>query len=289
MDDFGSLSQDDTVPHVDVSLEGNTADLLDSSTTPRAYSENMLEDLTLPLDPVSKLCLDGYNLSLVSADMETRTFIEVYPKCLDFQKQFEALSQYTGDVRHPTFPDFSFRNGVLHFLTNVQLNLPCKKLSPTYVGPFTIKSFLGDDAIYSKVTDQFRLVNPRVNIAYPWPYRLRTSDIGPAPVSLSSKPVSLEPDGSGWYQIEENFDHRGPTTNNGECLVRLKDFDTNHDTWIRCPSVTPLALCSYEEFLSAHVEYFQRITDHTRHKTDVSRDLASKRYLDSSRYNIRDV
>ncbi len=56
MDDFGSLSQDDPVPHVDVSLKGNGADLLDSSTTPRAYSENVFEDLTLPLDPVSKLC-----------------------------------------------------------------------------------------------------------------------------------------------------------------------------------------------------------------------------------------
>ncbi len=54
MYDFGSLSQDETVPHVDVSLKGNGADLLDSSTTPRAYSENVLEDLTLPLDPVSK-------------------------------------------------------------------------------------------------------------------------------------------------------------------------------------------------------------------------------------------
>ncbi len=55
MYDFGSLSQDETVPHVDVSLKGNGADLLDSSTTQRAYSENVLEDLTLPLDPVSKL------------------------------------------------------------------------------------------------------------------------------------------------------------------------------------------------------------------------------------------
>jgi hypothetical protein len=50
MHDFGSLSQDETVPHVDVSLKGNGADLLDSSTTPRAYSENVLEDLTLRLD-----------------------------------------------------------------------------------------------------------------------------------------------------------------------------------------------------------------------------------------------
>ena len=120
MDDFGSLSQDDTVPHVDVSFDGNGDDLLNSSTTPQAYSENVLEDLTLPLDPVSKLCLDGYDLSFVSADLEARTFIEAYPKCSDFQKQFETLSQHTGDVRHPTFPDFAIRNGVLHFLDGVR-------------------------------------------------------------------------------------------------------------------------------------------------------------------------
>jgi hypothetical protein len=88
------------------------------------------------------------------------------------------------------------------------------------VGPFTIKSVLGDDAVYSKVTDQFRLVNPRVNIAYLRSYRLHTPDIGPPPARLSTEPVSVEPDGSGWYQIEEILDHRGPATNNGECLVR---------------------------------------------------------------------
>jgi hypothetical protein len=81
MHDFGSLSQDETVPHVDISLKGNGGDLLDFSTTPRAYSENVLEDLTLPLDPVSKLCLDGYDLSLVSSNVVTHTFIETYPKC----------------------------------------------------------------------------------------------------------------------------------------------------------------------------------------------------------------
>jgi hypothetical protein len=65
-----------------------------------------------------------------------------------FQKQFETLSQHTGDVRHPPFLDFSFRNGVIHFLKYVQLNLPFKKFSPTYMGPFTIKSLPGDDNVY---------------------------------------------------------------------------------------------------------------------------------------------
>ncbi len=68
-------------------------------------------------------------------------------------------------------------------------------------------------------------MNPRVKIANLRPYRLRTPDIGPSLECLSTIPVSEEPDGSAWYQIEEILDHRGPATKNGECLVHWKDFD----------------------------------------------------------------
>jgi hypothetical protein len=136
---------------------------------------------------------------------------------------------------------------VLLSTKNVLLNLACKKMSPTYVGPFTIKALLGDNAVNLNLTDRFRLLNSRVNIAYLRPYRLRTSDIGPPPARHSAKPVSVVPDGSGWYQIEEILDHRGSAGPNGECLVRWKDFDASHDSWIRRHSVTPLALRAYEE------------------------------------------
>jgi hypothetical protein len=128
-----------------VSLNGNGADLLDSSTTPRAYSENVLEDLTLPLDPVSKLCLDGYDLSLVSTDVEARTFIEAYSKC----SSKSSLSHFHSIPGMFVILRFRiFLSGMMHFLKYVQLNLPCKKFSLTYVGPFTIKSLPGDDAVY---------------------------------------------------------------------------------------------------------------------------------------------
>ena len=139
------------------------------------------------------------------------------------------------------------------------------------MGPFTIQSLLGDNAVSLNLTDRFRLLNPRVNIAYLRPYRLRTSDIGPPPARLSAKPVSVEPDGSGWYQIEEILDHRGSAGPNGECLVRWKDFDASHDSWIRRHSVTPLALRSYEEFLTAHAEASKRLADRTHHKSDMTR------------------
>jgi hypothetical protein len=50
-----------------------------------------------------------------------RTCLKIfYPKCSDFQKQFETLSQHTGHARHPTFRDFSVRHGVLYLLDGMR-------------------------------------------------------------------------------------------------------------------------------------------------------------------------
>jgi hypothetical protein len=43
-------------------------------------------------------------------------------------------------------------DGVLFSTRNGQLNLPCTKLSPTYVGPFTIRSLLGDNSVINLFT-----------------------------------------------------------------------------------------------------------------------------------------
>ena len=96
---------------------------------------------------------------------------------------------------------------------------------------------------------------PKVNIEYLRPYRLRTPDIGPPPKSLSAKPVEVEVDGSSWYQVEDILDHRGSPGPMCDCLVRWKDFDVSHDSWVRCNSLTPLALQAYEQFLTEHVQF----------------------------------
>jgi hypothetical protein len=38
---------------------------------------------------------------------------------------------------------------------NVDLNLPCKKLSPAFVGPFTIRSCLGTNAVRLNYSERF--------------------------------------------------------------------------------------------------------------------------------------
>ncbi len=78
------------------------------------------------------------------------------------------------------------------------------------------------------------------------PYRLRTPDIGPPPRSLSAKTVEVELDGSSWYQVEDILPHRGKTGPMCECLVRWKDFDVSHDSWVRRTLLTPITLQVYD-------------------------------------------
>ncbi len=146
-------------------------------------------------------------------------------------------------------------DSVLLSTKHVNLSLSCKKLSPAFIGPFTIRSLLGTNAVRRNYSERFQLLNPTVNIAYLRPYRLHTSEIGPPQKSLSAKSVEVELDGSSWYQVEDILDHRGKAGPMCECLVRWKDFDVSHDSWVSRKLLTPLALQAYEQFLTEHVRF----------------------------------
>jgi hypothetical protein len=141
------------------------------------------------------------------------------------------------DSLHRMTDDFRIRNAnlakpnpykagdyVLISTNHVNLSLTCKKLSPFFIGSFTIRSFLGTNVVCLNYSERFQLLNPTVNIAYLRPYRLRTCDIGPPPKSLSDKPVEVELDGSSWYLVEDILDHRGK--------------------WVRCVSVSSVGKIS---------------------------------------------
>ncbi len=107
----------------------------------------------------------------------------------------DSLYRMTNDFRirnvslakpHP----YKAGDSVLLSTKHVNLSVPCKKLSPAFIGSFTIRSLLGTNAV--RLKERFQLLNPTVNIAYLRPYRLRTPDIGPPPKSLSAKPVEVE-------------------------------------------------------------------------------------------------
>ena len=109
------------------------------------------------------------------------------------------------------------------------MKLPCRKLSPTFFGPFRIKHLRGANAVFLEFTDRWKHLNPIINIEYLRPYSFRTEDVGPGPQSLSVKPITVEPDGSSWYQVVEILDHNGPSGPKCRCLVRWEGFDATHD------------------------------------------------------------
>ena len=149
----------------------------------------------------------------------------------------------------------SFKVGhqVLMSSENLKLKLPCRKLSPRFVGPFTITELKGTNAVRLELTGRFSLVRDIVNIEYLRPYRLRPEKIGPPPSRLDLKPIDVEP-GFEWYDIEEIIGHQGRPGHKQKFLVRWKDCDASMDSWVEKPGITSEALMAYERFLRTHAE-----------------------------------
>ena len=61
-----------------------------------------------------------------------------------------------------------------------------------------------------------------------------------------------------------------------ECLVRWKDFDVSHDSWVKRKFLTPLALQAYEQFLTEHVRFCEERSENSNLKsTNSNRKLKS--------------
>ena len=133
---------------------------------------------------------------------------------------------------------------------NLKLKLSCRKLSPTFIGPFRIQQLRGPNTVVLEFTDRWKHLNHVVNIEYLRPYSLHTATVGTGPKSLSVKPISVEPDDSSWYQIAEILDHNGPSGPKCRCLVCWEGFDAIHDRWILRKHVTLEVIIAYEQLLT---------------------------------------
>jgi hypothetical protein len=157
-------------------------------------------------------------------------------------------------------------DSVLISTKHINLSLPYKKLSPAFVGPFIIRDLHGTNTVTLDYSDRFQLLNPKVNNKYLRPYRLRTPDIGSPPTFLSAQPVEVDIDDSSWYQVEDILDRWDRTGPLCECLVRWKDFDVSHDSWVQSKFLTPLVFQPYERFLIEHVQVCEDLTKNSKFK-----------------------
>jgi hypothetical protein len=139
---------------------------------------------------------------------------------------------------------------VLLSTKNLKLKLPCRKLSPAFIGPFRIQQLRGSNAVILDFTGRWRHLDTVVNIEYLRPYSLHSDMVGPGPQSSSVKAISVEADGSSWYQIAEILDHNGPSGPKCRCLVHWEGFDATHDVWILRKHVALEAITTYEQILT---------------------------------------
>ena len=144
-------------------------------------------------------------------------------------------------------------DSVLLSTEHVALKLPCRKLSPKFVGPFEVMELLGPNSVKIKTAGRFKNLTNVINVEYLRPYRLRSENVGPPPHHLSIKPIDVEPEGE-WYQIADILAHRGRAGPRQQCLVRWEGFDATHDSWVPRSDITPIALIAYEKFLKEHAK-----------------------------------
>ena len=147
--------------------------------------------------------MSPFILSYAQSPRAPWQFLETYVALDEFvpAETFEAqkgsgaqLASYLGldvinnvrearDSLHRMADDFRIRNArlakphsykvgdfVLLSTKNINLRLPCKKFSPAFVGPFSIRAVLGTNAVQLNYSERFQLLSPTVNLVYLRPY-----------------------------------------------------------------------------------------------------------------------
>jgi hypothetical protein len=87
--------------------------------------------------------------------------------------------------------------------------------------------------------------------------------------------------------VEDILDHRGSPGPKCECLVRWKDFDASHDSWIPRKFLTPLALQAYERLLTEHVQVCEDRAKNSKLKSSLQHLKSARERLSSFTGNGR--
>jgi hypothetical protein len=125
---------------------GHSPFILSSTQSPRVpwqFLDSMLPDDVPMVD-------DSHPTKLSGTQMASSLGLDIINNVCETLDTLHLMSnEFRVRNTHLAKPhSYKVGDTVLLSTENVELNLPCKKFSPTYVGPFTIKSLLGDDTVY---------------------------------------------------------------------------------------------------------------------------------------------
>ena len=103
-------------------------------------------------------------------------------------------------------------DSVLLSSKNLSVRGACRKLSPKFVGPFTIIAAQGINNVVLERSSRFQYIDPVVNIERLRPYRASPVQEGELPDAITSGPVPImdDPRIGSWLEVEDVLAHVSP-------------------------------------------------------------------------------
>lgn len=135
----------------------------------------------------------------------------------------------TAFYQNQNYRPHQFKAGdmVLLKTTNLKLQLPSRKLSPLFIGPFEIERMKGPNAVHLKFSKRLQQVCPVQNVEYLRPYHPRNPHMGafcPIP------PAPIQVDGEEEFEVEDILAHR-TMGKQLQYLIRWKGYTARDDSW----------------------------------------------------------
>ncbi len=151
----------------------------------------------------------------------------------------------TADLRRSDAPPYQLGQKVWLSTRDIRLHLPCRKLAPRYVGPFTIQRQINPVTFLLNLPPQYR-IHPTFHVSLLKPYH---SPVPPStePGLSSEPPLPLILEDGATYKVHTilDFRHRGGRL---EYLVDWEGYGPEERSWVPRNDILDPALI--EEFHS---------------------------------------
>ncbi|KAL0161733.1 hypothetical protein M9458_045458, partial [Cirrhinus mrigala] len=178
------------------------------------YAQNSLRQATTGLTPFQ--CIFGFQPPLFpwsgepsdvpSVDYWFRESERVWDETHQHLQRAVRRQTTTADQRRSSAPEYQVGQKVWLSTRDIRLRLPCKKLSPRFVGPFTVVEQINPVTYKLQLLAQYR-IHPTFHVSLLKPFHKPLS-ISTEPGSEEEPPPPMEVDEGTIYSVKEILDSR---------------------------------------------------------------------------------
>ncbi|KAL0167357.1 hypothetical protein M9458_039201, partial [Cirrhinus mrigala] len=178
------------------------------------YAQNSLRQATTGLTPFQ--CILGFQPPLFpwsgepsdvpSVDYWFRESERVWDKAHQHLQRAVRRQTTTADQRRSSAPEYQVGQKVWLSTRDIRLRLPCKKLSPRFVGPFTVVEQINPVTYKLQLPAQYR-IHPTFHVSLLKPFHEPLS-ISTEPGREEEPPPPMEVDEGTIYSVKEILDSR---------------------------------------------------------------------------------